>query len=392
MDDATHTNGAPRARQVPLVGRLFIVLALIFTTVGLIESGFVIYDLATGSLSYDRAPDLGLGVRSWTIHHEMKPGYDIPPVRTNSFGLRSPEVAVPKPAGTTRILLLGDSFTFGFKSAEQDAFARRLETRLRSEYPARSLEVVNAGVLSYCPLLEYLQYRDHLHVLEADLVVLNFDMSDVQDHLEYSRSTVRASDGTPLFVSEPSLQRAPSSMPDLLSFQWLARHYRAARRRFESSTEGVPFVRDEDRYIWALDNGPEMDAEVQSTLAPIDALARLLRHHNIPLLLATYPQPWQVAADATPLGPIRTQYAIGMNTVHLNDRAFRKLETFAGDHGIKFVNATETFRKADNPAALFLQDDFHFSPRGNDLYAQVLARDIIARDLVPLGTGPKTTK
>ncbi len=108
-------------------------------------------------------------------------------------------------------------------------------------------------------------------------------------------------------------------MPELLSFQWIARKVNAARRRFQSSVEDVPFVRDEDRYVWALDNGPEMDQEVRQTLEPIDALSRLLKHHGIPLVVATYPQPWQVAADATPLPPIRTQYAIGMNT-----RAFER--------------------------------------------------------------------
>jgi len=373
MTDESSVLRQPPRRTIPLIARLLFVVALAFTLVGVVESGFVAYDWLTGSsLSAARTPDLGLGVRSWTIHHAMRPGYDIPPVRTNSLGLRSPEVAVPKPDGVYRILLLGDSFTFGFKSADEDVFARKLEARLRGVYGA-SIEVVNAGVLSYCPLLEYLQYRNQLHVLEPNLVVLNFDMSDVQDHLDYSRSTVWSTDGTPLYVTEPSLNRFPSAMPELLSFQWIARKVNAARRRFQSSLEDVPFVRDEDRYVWALDNGPEMDQEVRDTLEPIDALSSLLKHHGIPLVVATYPQPWQVAADATPLPPIRTQYAIGMNTVHLNDRSFRKLERFAVDHGLPFLNATQAFREAPDRADLFLPSDFHFSARGNEVYASVLA-------------------
>src|SRR5262245_31969918 len=102
-------------KKVPLIGRLIFVVAFSFTMIGLIETGFVAYDVLTGgSLSRLRAPDLGIGVRSWTLHHAMRPGYSTPSTHTNSFGLRSPEVTVPKPAGTFRILLLGDSFTFGF--------------------------------------------------------------------------------------------------------------------------------------------------------------------------------------------------------------------------------------------------------------------------------------
>jgi hypothetical protein len=370
------------ARRVPVAARLVFLVAIVFTTIGLIECAFIGYDALTGSLAPLRAPDLGLGIRSWTEHHAMRPGYDEPPVKTNSFGLRSPEVAVPKTAGTFRVLLLGDSFTFGFKSSEDAVFARKLEALLRASYHLPSAEVVNAGVISYCPLLEYLQYRNHLHVLEPDVVVLNFDMSDVQDQLEYSRSTVWAGDGTPLYVTEPSLERVPSRIPDLLFFQWVGRKVTAVRNRFESAVEDVPFTRDVDRYLWALDDGRDMDAEAQRTMAPIADLARLLEHNHIPLLLATYPQPWQVSADATPDPAIRNQYRIGVHTVHLNDRPFRKLATFSAAHQIPFFNATAAFREAADPAGLFLQTDFHFSPRGNALYAELLAKELAGRGLL----------
>ena len=366
------------ARRVPRLVRALFAVALMFTLIGLVESAFILGDaISGGALSPGRVPDLELGIRSWTVHHGMRPGYDVPPVRTNSFGLRSPEVAVPKPAGRFRILLLGDSFTFGFQAAQHVIFARKLEELLRGRgYPA--VEVVNAGVLSYCPLLEYLQYKHHLQALEPDLVVLNFDMSDVQDHLEYARDLVSSADGVPLFVKEPSLGQ-PGPLLGLLSFDWVAKHLAALRRRSEAAAAAVPFARDEDRYLWALDNGPEMDAEVQQSLAPIASLSTLLRHHAIPLILATYPQPWQVSADATPLPPIRDQYGIGQNTVHLNDRAFRKLNAFAVANGLPFLNATDAFRQHPEPATLFMESDFHFTPAGHSLYAQVLADRLAAQ-------------
>jgi hypothetical protein len=375
--DAPRTGGG-----APILLRAFFVVAVLFTLIGLTESGFVVYDLFTGTLSAQRAPDLSFGIRSWTVHHALRPGYSNPNVRINSFGLRSPEVAVPKPVGTFRILLLGDSFTFGFQAQEDEVFARRLEANLRREYGSPSIEVVNAGVLSYCPLLEYLQYRDSLHILEPDLVVLNFDMSDVQDHLAYSRNLVSSTDGKPLYVTEPSLGKGPSRMPGLLSFEWFGRHMTALRQRLESSASGVPFERDTDRYLWTLDNGPDWDHEAQLAMAPIADLADLLHHFNIPLVLATYPQPWQVAKDASPSTSVRTQYGIGVNTVHLNDRPFRKLEKFAADHDLPFVNATSDFRRDSQPASLFLTFDFHFSGRGHELYAEVLARYFGERALI----------
>jgi lysophospholipase L1-like esterase len=376
---------APAGEQtgLPLLLRAFFLVAIAFTAIGVLETGFIAYDLATGgSLSAQRAPDLSFGVRSWKVHHELRPGYSNPAVRTNSFGLRSPEVAVPKPAGTFRVLLLGDSFTFGLRVADEQVFARRLEQQLRERYQRESIEVVNAGVLSYCPLLEYLQYRHYLHVLEPDVVVLNFDMSDVQDQMAYSRELIRDKNGVPLFVSEPSLRSSTASaMPGLLLFEWLGRRIRGVRGRVQSTLEGVGFVRDQDRYVWALDDGPPMDREAAEAMAPIVDLQALLNHNHIPLILATYPQPWQVSPDATPLPPVRDQYGIGRNKVHLNDRPFKKLGAFAAEHQIPFVNATAAFRSDPSPASLFLQNDFHFSPQGHERYASVLA-DFLASNSV----------
>jgi lysophospholipase L1-like esterase len=61
---------------------------------------------------------------------------------------------------------------------------------------------------------------------------------------------------------------------------------------------------------------------------------------------------------------------------HLNDRPFTKLAAFASEHHIPFVNATSAFREDASPATLFLANDFHFTPRGHQVYAEVLARYI----------------
>src|SRR5262245_8344319 len=171
-------------RRIPFYVPLIFAVALVFTAIGVVESLFIVYEYFTGAFAFQRAPDLGIGIRSWTEHHSLRPGYSDQNFHTSSFGLRTPEVAVPKPAGTFRVLLLGDSFTFGYGVKEDEGFARVLERQLRRD-ANRPIEVVNAGVISYCPLLEYLQYVHHLNLLEPDVVILNFDMSDVQDHLIY---------------------------------------------------------------------------------------------------------------------------------------------------------------------------------------------------------------
>src|SRR5690349_15789398 len=64
-------------------------------------------------------------------------------LRTNSLGLRGPEVAED---GTARILAVGDSCTFGWGVAEGQSYPVQLETVLDRTLGAHRYQVINAGV------------------------------------------------------------------------------------------------------------------------------------------------------------------------------------------------------------------------------------------------------
>jgi hypothetical protein len=113
------------------------------------------------------------------------------PYRTNALGLRDRDLAQPKPAGTVRVLMLGDSFTEGGGFPDADTVPRRVETALRT--PCPGVEVVNAGIASYSPILEYLLLQEVGAAVAPDLVVVNLDMTDVHDDL--IRTALAALDG-----------------------------------------------------------------------------------------------------------------------------------------------------------------------------------------------------
>ena len=75
------------------------------------------------------------------VGKRMRPGWTgdefEAPVTINSKGLRNPEIPYEKPANTYRILALGDSWTFGFRMNEPDAYPRQLERILQADAAAR---------------------------------------------------------------------------------------------------------------------------------------------------------------------------------------------------------------------------------------------------------------
>ena len=89
----------------------------------------------------------------------------------NSLGLRGPETTREKPAGVRRVLILGDSVTFGWGVAEAETFGRRLEAKLRSEL-ACPIEVLNAGVSGYGSVEEAHYFLHEGLTLSPDVVLI----------------------------------------------------------------------------------------------------------------------------------------------------------------------------------------------------------------------------
>jgi len=97
--------------------------------------------------------------------------YDLP-FRINSQGLRDDHDYAEQHPGTTRILLVGDSFVFGVGVALEDTLGKQLERALNASGPARPVEVVAAGVPSYGIDAYALLIERWVPRLHPDLVVV----------------------------------------------------------------------------------------------------------------------------------------------------------------------------------------------------------------------------
>ncbi|MCB9549906.1 MAG: hypothetical protein H6706_29210 [Myxococcales bacterium] len=100
-------------------------------------------------------------------------------VRINAFGMRSRPVSREKPAGTFRVLILGDSTAFGGSYLDQDAiYPSLLERHLRERAGGRPVEVLNAGVNGWGPYNE-LAYIQVFGDFDCDLALLALPYGDV---------------------------------------------------------------------------------------------------------------------------------------------------------------------------------------------------------------------
>ena len=115
-------------------------------------------------------------------------------MHVNAAGLRdAEELPARKPTGEARVLVLGDSFSFGNGVGDGDTYAEVLERELRARgFPAR---VLNAGVQGYDVHQESDWLRERGLALEPDAIVVGLYENDLVRRKEAGKAAPIAPDG-----------------------------------------------------------------------------------------------------------------------------------------------------------------------------------------------------
>src|SRR5262249_16245798 len=94
------------------------------------------------------------------------------PGSTNSQGFRSFEYPIERENSRKRVLVLGDSFTWGLGVANEDIFPRVAEKTLRTANI--NVDIINTGVSGWGNDQEYLYFVHEGFRYKPDIVVLAF--------------------------------------------------------------------------------------------------------------------------------------------------------------------------------------------------------------------------
>jgi len=313
-----------------------------------------------------------------TYHHGLKPnaavtdvaaGYQYP-FFSNSLGMRDAavrEVSLRSPG--PRILFIGDSFTEGIGLPWEETFAGRVQAALAPE----GVEVLNAGVNSYCPVLIKRRLRDLVENagLEVDRVVVLIDISDIVQELQYRETpagSIEAIPYAPFAEQAAALQRA-NQLQDWLqknieeNFVLLGAISRNLRLwwRARDATTSLWDQMGEWAWNWPDYEGPHrtlVDQGLRSAAANLEAIAVMLRARGIGLTVVVYPWPQQLKSPVQP------------------NEAERFWGEWARQQGVDFISLYPRFREL-GPATevrekYYFPSDCHWNAAGHAEVAQVL--------------------
>jgi lysophospholipase L1-like esterase len=275
------------------------------------------------------------------------------PVSINALGFRDREFG-PKRPGVFRILVLGDSVTFGHGQPAEVAFPRVLEERLGAA--GYRVEVLNAGIPGWSTYQQRRFYEDEGSRLEPDLVLVGFVLNDVT---EIQRGLIELQLGT--------------GMRLVRWINWLAERSAAVaalKRAFASA-----FAPQEREVGSVLElalrpDAPEVRHAMQSTFAELERLQELCSQHGAKLGLVLFPFRFQLEKSGL-------------------EAPQRQLRAFAEAHGIPVLDTLPVLRE-QGPDAVLMDAD-HLTPLGHRLAAEAIGAWLAQQSLLPppgAGSGP----
>lgn len=176
----------PVSRGLSAIGALALIAAI---ALAVLEIGLRLLLAASGTeaqrIAYLYTRD-EIDVRSPSTTIPL-PGIDyaLSPQRAdfNSAGYRGPQIALPKPPGTFRIIVLGASDIYGFTPTDETIPAW-LQTTLRERYGYTNVEVINGGIIGYTSWQVYANFALHAAELDLDMAIVYMAGNDVDRRQE----------------------------------------------------------------------------------------------------------------------------------------------------------------------------------------------------------------
>ncbi len=280
--------------------------------------------------------------------------------KTNAKGLRADdEIAYIKSDNTFRLLLLGDSFGMGYGATLEESFIHQAATII-SKSIGKKVEVINLSVSGYSTAEQLIALQQEGIKYSPDLIVSTWHHTDLDEnkwsqlfHLENGGLSRKASSYLPGVRQREILEHIP--FYTFLSENSQA--YSFIRERAALMIKSL--LRNKNNTSKQSGAGTE---KAKLAFALYKELEKTAGRSNVPLIVLNIPK-------------------------KLERRAYENTMPLAIKENFVVVDPTGTFEKNSQKQLYWERSQGHFTPRGNALVGQLLARRVV--DVIQSENMPK---
>jgi len=398
------------AGRHPVALNLALLTASVAVTLGLLEIAARVYyaSIGAGKEQNERAaytehdPVLGWRKRPGAHVTYERREYTVE-VAINSLGERDVERQLDKPAGTFRVLALGDSFIEAYSVALAESVTQRLEKRLSG--PACPIEVLNAGTGGYSTDQEYLYYTERGSRYHPDVVILFLYYNDIVPNtwdvywgtakpllgVEDGRLVVLHVPMTPPPPPDPAAAEDPEgrSIPGSAAVYWLReRLARGAPGAFNALAGlglwkpiGGEAVEDSFRVYKVRRHDPGIEKAWDVTHAILEELSRRVTADGARFAVAYVPSRMEVSDRDWEL----TRLRFGLNDTWDRGFVLERVREIGASVGFPVIDLTPELRAAEKGllAETYFRFDGHWNARGHEAAARAVAAFLEDRGWLP---------
>ena len=314
---------------------------------------------------------------------------------TNSQGLRGREYPLDKPEGSYRILVLGDSFVFGTAVNNEETFCSLLEDELNAGPTDKKYEVINCGIVSYSPILEYLLLKKKLINYSPDLVMLFYNFSDLQEDVLYAKHIIYGKNKeivgcNPFYVNNHP-DYALLLRKNFYFFSYIYNKLSKSFRKIRlvglkdyircnlqgSSAKELIMLRptmssvEFDAYFIFRENVDKRIIQYywKNSTVWLDKIKALLDKNGTDFILVSFPHGLQVSKDAW--GEGRATWQFEKNKLYDSVVPFEMFGTYSRERDVNFISL-QPYLLAHATEELYYDFDGHWTALGHKRVAQGL--------------------
>ncbi len=282
-------------------------------------------------------------------------------VQFNEKGYRSPDFSYNKPAGTIRIVCMGDSCTMGWGVEDRETYCNLLPSLLQKTSQKR-IEAINAGVLGHTSFQGLHRLRTKVVGLDPDIVVISYNWNDHLPAINMGGRTLQDKDLPAMTLS----RRITMNLAHLRSYQ-LVEYLVWKATRSTSPPQKVEENRLQNLLVRVSLEDYEKNLEEMIRIAKANGI--------IPILMS------QPRRTKLPPRPELKVYTI-MQTSYNNS-----MRNVAQRNKVKFVNLQSAF-SLEKDFEIFL-DQAHPTPKGHFIMAKELSAAIQSLPIWQSSTAPR---
>jgi hypothetical protein len=308
---------------------------------------------------------------------------------TESHGFRNrTEARVPKPAGLSRAILIGDSFVAGYRTDQDAIVGKALEDELRRRAGGRDVEVLSAGAGH--PGAYRLWVERHAFHFEPDVLLVGITLGNdlSQAWLAWRGLLGHVTDD---LLLPPDAYRGGLGALEVKLDRSL-RSWRIYRRLATALGADViaAWYDDAPGHVHLFDAGhslghfysrsplPLVEESYEALFSDLEDIATRCQARGVPLIVALFPQRFQVSRAEWQA----TLFRYGLEPAAFqDDRPNRRILTGCDAKRIDCVDLLPPLREACAAGCYLPRGDMHWNVRGHAVAAHALAAALAARGL-----------